>query len=65
MEKKSLVIAIESAINHSKEFPDILVRVMDKKNKRSVVCASEWIYKERVLSGWSTVASYKNGIKVD
>lgn len=59
--KKSLIEAMVEAEAHSKKFPEILVRVMDKKGKRALITASEWVYKERVLSGWFTVATYKNG----
>lgn len=43
--KKSLELAFVEAQEHSKKFPDILVRVMDKKGKRAVVTASDWIYR--------------------
>ena len=62
--KKSLELALVKAQEHSKKFPDILVRVMDKKGKRAVVTASDWIYRERVLEGYYTKAEYRNGERV-
>lgn len=62
--KKSLEEAKGQAQQHSKEHPGITVRVMDKLHKRSVVCASEWVYKERVFDGWHTVVSYRAGKEV-
>ena len=61
---KSLELALVEAQEHSKKFPDILVRVMDKKGKRAVVTASDWIYRERVLEGYYTKAEYRNGERV-
>ena len=62
--KKSLELAFVEAQEHSKKFPDILVRVMDKKGKRAVVTASDWIYRERVLEGYYTEPEYRNGESV-
>lgn len=62
--KKSLELAFVEAQEHSKKFPDILVRVMDKKGKRAVVTTSDWIYRERVLEGYYTEAEYRNGERV-
>lgn len=59
--KKSIIEAMEQARQHSAVYPDMIVRVMDKPRKHAVVTASEWIYRERVLAGWHTVATFKNG----
>lgn len=63
--KKSLEQAKKSAIEHSKQFPDIIVYVMDKPKKRAVVSTVEWVVKQRVFEGYSTVAKYKNGEEVN
>ena len=59
--KKSLTEAENRARQHSVEHPSITVRVMDKYRKHAVVCASEWVYNERILDGWHTVVTYRNG----
>lgn len=59
--KKSLKEATARAQRLSAEHPNNTVRVMDKPRNRAVVCASEWIYKERVLDGYVTVAVFKDG----
>ncbi len=62
--KKSLEEAKVRAQQHSAEHPGVTVRVLDKIRQHSVVCASEWIYKERILDGWYTAATYKAGKEV-
>ena len=59
--KKSLEEAKARAKQHSAEYPDVIVRVMDKPRRHAVVCTSEWSYRERVFAGWHTVAIYKDG----
>ncbi len=62
--KKSLQIAIDAARQHSLNFPKVKVRVMDMPKKPAVFTASEWVYKERVLSGYHTVITFVNGEEV-
>ncbi len=62
--KKSLKQAINNAIVHSRLFPDITVYVMDKPRKKAVVSTVDWIVRERILEGYSTVARYRNGKKI-
>lgn len=62
--KKSIAEAMQRAKAHSLEHLGITVRVLDRPRKHAVVCASEWIYKERVLEGWRTVAVFKDGKEV-
>lgn len=59
--KKSVEIAKASAQEASRKSPGTLYRVMDKKGKGAIFTASEWVYKERILSGWVTVAKFLNG----
>lgn len=62
--KKSIEEAMIRAKQHSAQYPDRTVRVLDKLHKHAVVCASEWVYNERILDGWYTVVSYKAGREV-
>lgn len=62
--KKSLEEAKIQAYRHSMLHPGTTVRVMDKPRKHAIVCASEWVYRERVLDGWHTVLTYRNGKEV-
>lgn len=59
--KKSFVKALEEAQKHSEKFPTIHVWVMDKPRKSAVVCASDFVRRERILDGWATVAEFKGG----
>ena len=45
----------------SVEHPHNTVRVLDKSRKHAVVCASEWVYRERILDGWHVVTTYRAG----
>ena len=58
--KKSLEEAIIQAYRHSMLYPGM----MDKPRKHAIVCASEWVYRARVLDGWHTVLTYRNGKEV-
>ena len=62
--KKSIEIAKTEAQEASRKSPGILYRVMDKKGKSAICTASEWVYRERILSGWETVARFLNGQEV-
>lgn len=59
--KKSIESAMEQAKRHSENFPAIRVWVMDKPRKHAVMCASDWVYRERLLEGWVCLAEFKNG----
>lgn len=61
MEKKSLEEAKRIAQKVSREYPNEVIIVMDKKGKKATYTASEWIHRERILEGWHTVTKYKNG----
>lgn len=61
MEKKSLEEAKHIAQKVSREYPEMIIVVMDKKGKKATYTASEWIYGERILDGWHVVTKYKNG----
>ena len=62
--KKSVEEAKARAQKLSAEHTNNTVRVMDKPRKHAVVCASEWVYKERVFDGWNTVVTYRAGKEV-
>lgn len=64
MEKKSLEEAKRIACKVSKEYPETVMIVMDKKGKKATYTASEWIYKERILEGWHVVVKYQNGKEI-
>lgn len=61
MEKKSLEEDKHIAQKVSREYPEMIIVVMDKKGKKATYTASEWIYRERILDGWHVVTKYKNG----
>lgn len=61
MSKKSLEIAKAGAKAYSKEYPELIVKVMDKKGYKAVFTSSNWVYTGRVLEGFHTVITYKNG----
>lgn len=61
--KKSTKEACTLAEQNSKAFATT-VYVMEKKGKKSVVCMSEWVRKERTLEGWIVVAQYRNGKRI-
>ena len=61
MEKKSLEEAKHIAQKVSREYPEMIIIVMDKKGKKATYTASEWIYRARILDGWHVVTKYKNG----
>ena len=63
--KKSIAEARERAVEYSEHAPDILIRVMDKRCERAVICSSLDVYRIRVLEGWRTVAAYRNGVEVN
>lgn len=62
--KKSVIEAMERERQRSAEFPGVTVRVMDRPKKHAVVTASDWVYRERTLAGWHTVATFKGGKEV-
>lgn len=62
--KKSIVEATSNAKLHSTMNPNTTVWVMDKKNKRAVVCTSEWVCKQRIMSGWHIVKTFRNDKEV-
>lgn len=49
--KKSVYEAMERAKKHSEDFPTIRVWVMDKPRKHAVVCASDFVQRERIVEG--------------
>lgn len=59
--KISVKEKMKEAEQISLRHPEILYRVMDKNGKRAIVTGSEWIYRERILEGYFTVATFKNG----
>lgn len=63
--KVSVERALERAKLHSKQFPNDDVWVMDKKWSDAVVCANDWVYRERILAGWHVVAKFRAGKRVD
>lgn len=62
--KKSIEEAKARAKQISLDYPDITVRVMDKPRQRAVVVGVDFMARERVLEGWRTVTTYKNGKEV-
>ena len=60
VESKSLVMKMEEAQMLSLQTGE-KVRVMTKLRKKPVVCISEFVYRERVLDGWSTYCWFVAG----
>lgn len=63
-EKKSIADAKAQAQEISARNPDVNVWVMDMPKRKAVVVYLEWVYRERVLDGWHTVAKYKAGKEI-
>lgn len=61
IESKTLVLAMEEAQMQSLQHPGTMVRVMTKGQKKPVICCSEWVYRERVLEGWTCYCKYLDG----
>lgn len=61
IEKKSLVLAMEEAQQLSIHHPGVVFRVMDKPRKRAVVNSSEFVYRERILDGWTCYCKFRDG----
>ena len=62
--KKTVLEAVENAKLHSKMNPNNDVWVMGKKKKHAVICANEWVRKQRIMSGWRVVKTFRNGKEV-
>lgn len=58
--KEKMKEAEQMSLNH----PEILYRVMDKTGQRAVVTGEEWVYRERIIDGYFTVATFKNGKQI-
>lgn len=58
--KEKMKEAEQMSLNHS----EILYRVMDKTGQRAVVTGEEWVYRERIIDGYFTVATFKNGKQI-
>ena len=61
VECRSLVMKMEEAQMVSLK-TGAKVRVMTKPRKKPVVCSSEFVYRERVLDGWSTYCWFTAGM---
>jgi len=61
IEKKSLAKARTQAQEISARNPGVTVWVMDKPNRKAVVVIFEWVYRERVLDGWTCYCKFLNG----
>lgn len=64
MIKKSLQEAKNRALQASKEYPEEILKVLDKKGCKATYTASNWIYRERILEGYHTVVTYKGGAEL-
>lgn len=62
--KKSIEEAKARAKRISLDYPAITVHVMDKSRQRAVVVGVDFVVRERILEGWHTVTTYKNGKEV-
>ena len=62
--KKSLQEALKQAQKQSLDFPQLTVRVLDKKGRHACVNVSDWVYREKVRDGWEAVAAFRNGVRL-
>ena len=51
------------AAEMSRQHPGIFYRVMDRPGGAPVITGSDWVYRERVLMGWSTLAVFRSGVR--
>ena len=64
MSKKSLERAKAEAKAFSKDHLGAIIKVMDKRGRKAIYTGSPWVYRERILCGYRTVASYVGGEEV-
>ena len=48
---------MKEAEQMSLQYPDVLYRVMDKTGQRAIVTGNPWVYRERIIDGYFTVAT--------
>lgn len=63
-QKKSLTAAIEEAQQLSTKNPNMTYWVMDKPRKNAICTCIPWIYRERILEGYTTHSKYQGGHEV-
>ena len=59
--KKSLVAALARAQKQSMDFPQLDIRVLDKKGSRACVHASTWLCRDKLKQGWRVEATFRAG----
>lgn len=62
--KISVEEKMKEAEQMSLQYPDVLYRVMDKTGQRAIVTGNPWVYRERIIDGYFTVATFKGGKQI-
>lgn len=55
---------MKEAEQMSLQYPDVLYRVMDKTGQRAIVTGNPCVYRERIIDGYFTVATFKGGKQI-
>lgn len=63
MKKAEIKKTLRRAREMSRQHPDIFYRVMDRPGGTPVITGSDWVYRERVLMGWNTLAVFRSGVR--
>ena len=63
MKKAEIKKTLRRAREMSHQHPGIFYRVMDRPGGAPVITGSDWVYRERVLMGWSTLAVFRSGVR--
>lgn len=62
--KISVEEKMKEAEQMSLQYPDVLYRVMDKTGQRAIVTGNPLVYRERIIDGYFTVATFKGGKQI-
>lgn len=62
--KISVKEKMKEAEQMSLQYPDVLYRVMDKTGQRAIVTGNSCVYRERIIDGYFTVATFKGGKQI-
>lgn len=60
-----IVVGIMRAREHSDDYPNVVVRLLDKPKRGSIISSNEDMYKKYISEGWKTVAVFQAGKLID
>lgn len=63
MKKAEIKKTLRRTREMSRQHPGIFYRVMDRPGGTPVITGSDWVYRERVLMGWNTLAVFRSGVR--